>query len=72
MPTYDYECSKCNKQVEIDKPMKDSHRQEKCEICGQVMEKLLSAPAFHLKGSGWYVTDYKNKGVKKDRKKNED
>jgi len=32
------------------------------EDCGGKVEKLLSAPAFHLKGSGWYVTDYAKSG----------
>lgn len=34
---------------------------EKCDICGEKpVEKMVSASSFHLKGSGWYVTDYKN------------
>src|SRR6185503_86283 len=36
-----------------------------CERCGQAaMSKLMSAAGFQLKGSGWYVTDFKNSGAK--------
>ena len=37
---------------------------EVCPHCGGRLEKLISSPAFHLKGSGWYVTDYARKGEK--------
>lgn len=34
------------------------------EECGGEVERLVSAPAFHFKGTGWYVTDYaKSNGV---------
>jgi putative FmdB family regulatory protein len=33
-----------------------------CPTCGSEIQKLASAPAFHLKGTGWYVTDYAKKG----------
>ncbi|MFC1494057.1 FmdB family zinc ribbon protein [Thermodesulfobacteriota bacterium] len=60
MPFYEYECTKCHNQVEIlqrisDPPVK------KCEQCNGKMKKLISNSTFHLKGSGWYVTDYKSK-----------
>jgi putative FmdB family regulatory protein len=35
---------------------------KKCPECGGKVERLLSAPAVQFKGSGWYVTDYANKG----------
>lgn len=34
---------------------------EVCPKCGEVLRKLQAAPAFHLKGSGWYATDYAKK-----------
>ena len=37
---------------------------EKCKKVGKVV-KLLSAPGFRLKGSGWYETDFKVKNKKK-------
>lgn len=57
MPIYEYECTKCGFQTEVwqkfsDKPL------SKCENCKGKMKKLISQSTFHLKGSGWYVTDY--------------
>jgi putative FmdB family regulatory protein len=63
MPLYEYHCSKCGKNFEklqkfSDPPVK------KHEGCGGKAERVLSAPAFQLKGSGWYATDYGKGGVK--------
>lgn len=60
MPIYEYECSKCGHIDEViqkfsDKPL------TKCRRCSGKLHKLVSQSAFHLKGSGWYVTDYANK-----------
>ncbi|MBW2137776.1 MAG: zinc ribbon domain-containing protein [Deltaproteobacteria bacterium] len=60
MPIYEYECSKCGHQVEVwqkfsDKPL------SRCELCNGKMKKLISQSTFHLKGTGWYVTDYASK-----------
>ena len=60
MPLYEYECTKCGKVEETfqrfsDKPL------SKCRHCSGKLQKLISQSAFHLKGSGWYVTDYANK-----------
>ncbi len=57
MPIYEYECSACGHHEEViqnfsDKPL------TKCPGCSGKMNKLISQSAFHLKGSGWYVTDY--------------
>ena len=61
MPIYEYECSNCGCIKEVwqhfsDKPL------TKCELCAGKMRKLISQSTFHLKGSGWYVTDYASKG----------
>lgn len=61
MPIYEYECTRCGGRFEMiqsfsDKPLK------KCEQCGGKLHKLVSECAFHLKGSGWYVTDYGKSG----------
>ena len=61
MPIYEYECSNCGCIKEVwqhfsDKPL------TKCELCEGKMKKLISQSTFHLKGSGWYVTDYASKG----------
>jgi putative FmdB family regulatory protein len=60
MPFYEYECAKCGHHHEVlqqisDKPLK------KCPSCGKDgLRKLMSAPVFRLKGSGWYETDFKS------------
>jgi putative FmdB family regulatory protein len=67
MPFYEYECSSCRYYSEVlqkisDKPLK------KCPSCGKsTFKKLISAPVFRLKGSGWYETDFK---TDKDNKRN--
>jgi len=60
MPIYEYECCKCSQVTEAlqkfsDPPLK------KCPHCGGKMNKLMSLGSFHLKGDGWYVTDYRGK-----------
>jgi putative FmdB family regulatory protein len=57
MPLYEYECSKCGKVFEIIQKFADAPLTTH-EECGGEVVRLLSAPAFHLKGSGWYATDY--------------
>src|SRR5436853_4784609 len=60
MPFYEYECPHCGYRDEVlqkisDKPLK------KCPNCGKSgLKKLVSAPVFRLKGSGWYETDFKS------------
>jgi putative FmdB family regulatory protein len=61
MPTYEYECRRCQRRLEIIRRLSDPPLTE-CPECGGELRKLVSAPAFHLKGSGWYVTDYAKKG----------
>ena len=48
--TYTYECRmidcKCrNEAVDVDKPMAESDREEKCECCGEVMQRIFTSPA---------------------------
>lgn len=63
MPIYEYQCSKCGQVEEAlqkfsDKPL------TKCRHCRGKLHKLISQSSFHLKGTGWYVTDYANKSKK--------
>ena len=60
MPLYEYECDSCGHRFEVIQKMSDPPL-EACPKCGQVLRKLQAAPAFHLKGSGWYATDYAKK-----------
>ncbi len=60
MPIYEYRCGECGFQKEYlqklsDAPLKD------CPECGKpALNKLVTAAGFQLKGSGWYVTDFRN------------
>lgn len=58
MPIYEYQCSGCGKRFEIFQKMSDKPLTE-CNECKGKLSKLISNCAFHLKGNGWYVTDYK-------------
>ena len=60
MPLYEYQCPKCGR-FELIRKFSDEPVTE-CPTCGSPVQKLASAPAFHLKGSGWYATDYAKKG----------
>jgi putative FmdB family regulatory protein len=61
MPLYEYECSVCGHRFELIQRFADPPA-ERCVSCGkEPVHKLLSAPAIHFKGTGWYVTDYANK-----------
>ena len=61
MPLYEYECSACGHRFEVIQRFADPPA-EACVACGQgPVHKLLSAPAVHFKGTGWYVTDYAKK-----------
>ena len=57
MPLYEYQCRDCRRLFEIIQKFSDDALTD-CSECGGTLEKVLSAPAFHLKGSGWYKTDY--------------
>jgi putative FmdB family regulatory protein len=64
MPIYEYRCGACGFEKEYLQKLADAPIQV-CERCGQAaMSKLMSAAGFQLKGSGWYVTDFKNSGAK--------
>jgi putative FmdB family regulatory protein len=63
MPLYEYHCSKCDKTIEVMRKFSDPVLTEH-EGCGGELERLLSAPAFQLKGTGWYLTDYGKGGTK--------
>jgi putative FmdB family regulatory protein len=61
MPLYEYKCSKCEKTFEVMQKFSDAPLTVHGE-CGGSVERLLSAPAFQLKGTGWYITDYARGG----------
>jgi len=60
MPIYEYECESCGTIEEAWQKISDIPLTE-CKRCNGKLHKLISQSSFHLKGSGWYVTDYSNK-----------
>ena len=60
MPIYEYECIKCGNIEEAIQKFSD-HPLTHCKHCSGKLNKLVSQSSFHLKGSGWYVTDYAGK-----------
>lgn len=65
MPTYDYECTRCGHRFAVEQSMLDKPLR-KCPKCGGKLEKLLPQKLnLIFKGSGFYITDYKNKQQKR-------
>ena len=60
MPLYEYQCDSCGHRFEALQKFSDPPL-ETCPKCGQAIRKLIAAPAFQLKGTGWYVTDFAKK-----------
>lgn len=68
MPIYEYKCSNCGHEYEIIQKMGDSPIVE-CQECHKnTATRLVSAAGFQLKGTGWYVTDFKDKGKESKKK----
>jgi len=62
MPIYEYECTACRHQMEAFQSMSEAPLTE-CPACHKTaLQKLISAAGFQLKGTGWYATDFRNKG----------
>ena len=59
MPIYEYRCSACGFQKEFLQKMSDAPLTD-CPECGKAtLGKMVTAAGFQLKGSGWYVTDFR-------------
>lgn len=71
MPIYEYRCTDCGHQLEALQKFSEAPLVD-CPQCGKpALTKLISASAFQLKGTGWYVTDFRDKDKKKDAGKAE-
>jgi putative FmdB family regulatory protein len=72
MPIYEYECSHCGNRVEQMQKINDAPLVE-CPKCGQhELKRLISAPAFQLKGEGWYVTDFRKESKPEKKSSSEE
>jgi putative FmdB family regulatory protein len=61
MPIFDYQCTACGHTFDVLQKVGEGVLR-KCPECGKLkLKKLLAAPNFHLKGSGWYKTDFRDK-----------
>ena len=60
MPLYEYQCTQCGKIEEAIQKFSDPPLTV-CPHCSGKLNKLISQSSFHLKGTGWYVTDYSKK-----------
>lgn len=65
MPTYAYRCDACGLARDEWLKISEAAAERTCPSCGQPSyRKQVTAPAFQLKGSGWYVTDFRDNGKK--------
>ena len=66
MPIYEYKCSSCSHSDDLFLKLSEAITKN-CPVCNkETFEKMLSAPAFKLNGSGWYETDFKKSVTKKE------
>lgn len=70
MPIYEYQCRKCGRSFEIVQRISDPDLKS-CKFCKGPVKRLMSVTSFHLKGSGWYVTDYGGKKPPVEKEKSE-
>ena len=71
MPIYAYKCAECSHELDVIRKVSDPPLTE-CPLCGKpALVKQVTAAGFHLKGGGWYVTDFRDQGAgkKKDKAK---
>ncbi len=61
MPIFDFKCEACGCSKELLRKISDAMLTECPECHKETFKKQVSAPSFQLTGSGWYVTDFKNK-----------
>lgn len=61
MPTYTYKCRVCADLHDVFVKVSEATPTRDCAKCGAAAssEKQVSAGSFHLKGTGWYATDFR-------------
>ena len=69
MPIYAYKCAECSHELDVIRKVSDPPLTE-CPNCGKpALVKQVTAAGFHLKGGGWYVTDFRDQGSEKKKDK---
>ena len=69
MPTYEYECTKCGHEFELDQKISDPPR-KRCPKCrGKLIRLISGGGGIILRGSGFYTTDYRSDEYKKSAEK---
>lgn len=68
MPIYEYQCNACGYLFDVMQKMSDAPETICPECSKDSVVRLVSAAGFQLKGTGWYVTDFKNKAPAKETK----
>ena len=72
MPIYEYQCTACGHQLEAFQKITEKPLTE-CPTCHkETLNKLVSATTFQLKGTGWYATDFRDKGKPKQKDEGSD
>ena len=69
MPTYEYECQKCQHRYELYQSIKDAPKKTCPQCKGRVKRLLGTGAGLLFKGSGFYITDYRKAGYKEAAKK---
>ena len=66
MPIYEYQCASCGELTEREcNKISERPVRIRCASCSSMRTRpIISGTSFHLKGGGWYATDYKGKGRK--------
>lgn len=64
MPLYEYQCDDCQRRFEVIQKFSDPPV-ESCPTCTGLVKRLISSPAIHFRGSGFYLTDYGRGGQSK-------
>ena len=66
MPTYGYRCTVCKHEFERIQKISDAPLSV-CESCGEPVKRIIYPVGIQFKGTGFYVTDYNNKGSEKSK-----
>ena len=71
MPTYEYQCQTCKKKLEVFQSI-TAKPLTKCPKCAGRLKRLIgSGSGFLFKGSGFYITDYRSKGYRDAKQKDQ-